>query len=113
VEAVDTNGAGDTFATMYMLALARGDKDPGAFAALAASRAVMQPQSCKPDCAPKLFDGVIRPLSVWDRVVVALRRLAELLPEQSRDALQGLVPGSLMQALQQSGWLGAAAATEQ
>ncbi len=113
MEAVDTNGAGDTFATMYMLALARGDKDPGAFAALAASRAVMQPQSCKPDCAPKLFDGVIRPLSVWDRVVVALRRLAELLPEQSRDALQGLVPGSLMQALQQSGWLGAAAATEQ
>jgi sugar/nucleoside kinase (ribokinase family) len=40
----DTNGAGDTFATAYMLALARGLSDPAGHAAWAASRAVMQPQ---------------------------------------------------------------------
>jgi hypothetical protein len=40
----DTNGAGDTFATAYMVALMRGYADPGAVASWAASRAVMQPQ---------------------------------------------------------------------
>ncbi|KAK9861264.1 hypothetical protein WJX84_006322, partial [Apatococcus fuscideae] len=32
VNATDTNGAGDTFATAYMLALSRGSTDPGAVA---------------------------------------------------------------------------------
>ena len=54
-EARDTNGAGDTFAAAYMVALLLGDADPGAAAAWAASRAVMQPQSCKPRCAPALL----------------------------------------------------------
>eukprot|EP00884_Botryococcus_braunii_P012588 jgi/Botrbrau1/2132/Bobra.0093s0039.1 len=50
VVAEDTNGAGDTFATAYMVALARGHARPGLFANWAASRAVMVPQSCKPHC---------------------------------------------------------------
>jgi hypothetical protein len=57
ITAVDTNGAGDTFATAYMIAALLGDEDPGATAAWAASRAVLQPQSCKPHCAPALIPG--------------------------------------------------------
>lgn len=56
VEAVDTNGAGDTFATAYMLALARRARSPGATANWVASRAVMQPQACKPQC---VLDGIV------------------------------------------------------
>jgi hypothetical protein len=40
----DTNGAGDTFATTYMLAIAVNDRQPGVTANWAASRAVAQPQ---------------------------------------------------------------------
>lgn len=40
----DTNGAGDTFATAYMLAVAVNDRQPGVTANWAASRAVAQPQ---------------------------------------------------------------------
>lgn len=54
-KALDTNGAGDTFATMYMLAAMRGDPSPGSTASWAASRAVLQPQTCKPRCAPQLI----------------------------------------------------------
>ena len=50
VAAVDTNGAGDTFATAYMLALMWRSAEPGAVANWAASRAVMKPQNCKPRC---------------------------------------------------------------
>jgi len=50
VVAADTNGAGDTFATAYMLALAAGARDPGAIANWAAGRAVAMPQACKPGC---------------------------------------------------------------
>ena len=106
VAAVDTNGAGDTFATMYMLALARGDRDPGAVASLAASRAVMQPQTCKPDCAPALFAGIIRPLSLWDRVSNALLRLLDAVPQRPKEVAQQLLPASLVQAVQQLGWRG-------
>lgn len=47
----DTNGAGDIFASSYMIALIQGAADPAAAASWAASRAVMMPQSCKPGCA--------------------------------------------------------------
>ena len=56
VAAVDTNGAGDTFATAYMLALARRAGSPGAVANWVASRAVMQAQACKPQC---VLDGIV------------------------------------------------------
>jgi hypothetical protein len=52
---VDSNGAGDTFATLFMLALLRGDPCPAHTASWAASRAVLQPQACKPRCAPLLI----------------------------------------------------------
>ena len=42
--AVDTNGAGDSFATAYMVALALRDPHPGATANWAASRTVLSPQ---------------------------------------------------------------------
>eukprot|EP00887_Chlorella_sp_A99_P004829 scaffold4.g4829.t1 len=49
-QVVDTNGAGDTFATAYMLALAAGHSSPAAVANWAGGLAVTQPQSCKPAC---------------------------------------------------------------
>jgi hypothetical protein len=39
-----------------MLALARGYRSPGAMANWVASRAVMQAQSCKPQC---VLDGIV------------------------------------------------------
>ena len=56
VAAVDTNGAGDTFATAYMLALARHARSPGADANWVASRAVMHEQACKPQC---VLEGIV------------------------------------------------------
>ncbi|GAB4814283.1 hypothetical protein N2152v2_001329 [Parachlorella kessleri] len=47
---VDTNGAGDSFATGWMLAAARGHSSPTAVANWAGAMAVSQPQSCKPAC---------------------------------------------------------------
>ncbi|CAD7696805.1 unnamed protein product [Ostreobium quekettii] len=57
----DTNGAGDTFATAYMLALARRDASPGAEAARAAARTVMRPQVCKPWCIGEDMDLPLSP----------------------------------------------------
>ena len=68
VEAVDTNGAGDTFATAYMLALARHARSPGADANWVASRAVMQAQ-----VVPKQ-DGMLE--SEYLRVVSPCQRSA-------------------------------------
>ena len=61
VVAVDTNGAGDTFATSYMLALAAGDSSPGHTASWAASRAVQQPQNCKPACVTSAIQHELWP----------------------------------------------------
>lgn len=47
---VDTNGAGDSFATSWILALAEGHSDPSAVANWAGGAAVSKPQSCKPLC---------------------------------------------------------------
>jgi len=55
---VDTNGAGDTFATAYMLALASRSSRPGAVANWAAAQAVSQPQACS-ICLQQL------PVSCW------------------------------------------------
>ena len=46
----DTNGAGDTFATAYMLAAAAGHSSPMAVAHWAGGQAVSKPQACKPAC---------------------------------------------------------------
>lgn len=43
-KAVDTNGAGDTFATAFMLSLASGGDNPGVVANWAGAKAVLQPQ---------------------------------------------------------------------
>ena len=61
VAAVDTNGAGDTFATSYMLALAAGERNPGQTASWAASRAVQQPQKCKPQCVTQAIQHELWP----------------------------------------------------
>ncbi|KAF6255699.1 hypothetical protein COO60DRAFT_1285696 [Scenedesmus sp. NREL 46B-D3] len=93
-KAVDTNGAGDTFATSFMIALMRGDADPGRTAAWAASRAVMQPQTCKPRCAPALMtaapDGLL-PLSEAERVRIALQPLLQRLQATVDPLLQPLL----------------------
>lgn len=72
-KAIDTNGAGDTFATVYMMAAMRGDPSPGSTASWAASRAVLQPQTCKPRCAPLLISapGGVPVLTPAERVVIA------------------------------------------
>lgn len=43
---IDTNGAGDTFATAYMLAIAAHSVDPGLDASRAAAQTVTKPQVC-------------------------------------------------------------------
>lgn len=76
-QVADTNGAGDTFATAYMIALLRGDPRPGATASWAASRAVMQPQACKPLCAPALVSGPhgLHPLTARERLMLGISAL--------------------------------------
>ena len=49
-EVVDTNGAGDSFATAWMLAVATGHTNPAAVANWAGAMAVSKPQACKPAC---------------------------------------------------------------
>ena len=52
IKPVDTNGAGDTFATSYMLSLARGRSAQQALieGTWMASRVCLKPQDCKPAC---------------------------------------------------------------
>ena len=61
VTAVDTNGAGDTFATAYMLALASGSNQPGTLANWAAAQAVSQSQVRLPAESVCLSPGLASP----------------------------------------------------
>lgn len=61
VEVMDTNGAGDTFATAYMLALARWDQRPGETANWAASRAVGQQQVMPFVATPLQIAATVQP----------------------------------------------------
>lgn len=54
---VDTNGAGDSFATAYMLGLAREHPNPAALANWAGGMAVTRPQACKPQCTRDALQG--------------------------------------------------------
>lgn len=60
----------------------RGDTSPGRTASWAASRAVMQPQTCKPRCAPDLItqgpDG-LRPITNFERSRIALTPIIQRL----------------------------------
>lgn len=47
---VDTNGAGDSFATAYMIGLMMSMENPGEHASKVAARTITKPQSCKPWC---------------------------------------------------------------
>lgn len=98
-QAVDTNGAGDTFATVYMLAAMRGDPSPGSTASWAASRAVLQPQTCKPRCAPQLITAPtgnsVPRLGQLERACIAAVPLLQ--------HLAGTAAGMLEQA---AGWAG-------
>jgi hypothetical protein len=51
IKAVDTNGAGDTFATAFMLSASRSSiEDALMRATWMASRVCLRPQACKPEC---------------------------------------------------------------
>ncbi|PNH05104.1 hypothetical protein TSOC_008665 [Tetrabaena socialis] len=101
----DTNGAGDVFATAYMLALARGLSDPGHHASWAASRAVMQVQACKPQCAGGQIEGHVPTWGFADRASAALRGIGHLtrgvLDLALRDGLAALLH---MRALPPGTW---------
>lgn len=62
IDAVDTNGAGDTFATAFMLSLQAGwgFEAAGLRAAWAASRVCLQPQACKPACCTVALHAIER-----------------------------------------------------
>lgn len=101
-KAIDTNGAGDTFATMYMVAMMRGDPLPGSTASWGASRAVLQPQTCKPRCAPDLIaqPGGIPAIGQVERVWLA----AVPLLQHMSAAVAGLVK-QLAGVSRQTAWL--------
>lgn len=85
VDAVlDTNGAGDTFATAYMLAAAAGHASPISVAHWAGGVAVSQPQACKPACVTEALRADWRNMPAsrgrgWLALPSPLRHLAQLL----------------------------------
>ena len=76
VIAVDTNGAGDTFATAYMLAMAGRSRNPGAAATWAASRSV---PPCSSPCARSNFSLSTWPRAAWTERVVGMGGRADAL----------------------------------
>lgn len=97
--AVDTNGAGDTFGTVYMVGLARGDAEPGRMASYAASRACLQPQSCKPGCAAERFASDLAGWTALDRLRMDVADAAALLARLARHA--ALLAANALQPLWQ------------
>lgn len=93
---LDTNGAGDTFGTAYMIAAAAGHPDPIAAAHQAAGLAVTQPQACKPACVATALQAgwSARPArTAWE----PLQRLLAVPPARQVAQLLGLAtrgPGS-------------------
>lgn len=81
--AVDTNGAGDTFGTAYMMALAARDARPGHTANWAASRAVLKAQACKPHCVT----DSIRDDMPWGRLKAWLASTSTAVRSAAADAL--------------------------
>lgn len=85
---LDTNGAGDTFATAYMLSEAAGHSNPISVAHWAGGMAVSQPQACKPACVTSALRtgwATLPPSSTgqaWaplQRLLPAVRPIARLL----------------------------------
>ncbi len=91
--AVDTNGAGDTFAMAYVVASGWGAASPAAHANWAGSRAVLQPQACKPTCTgqqiKQVYGGWLRSSvwAAWYRVSGWCTTLAELVAGRRRGVL--------------------------
>jgi len=79
---VDTNGAGDCFATGYSIALAAGHDSPSEVANWAGAIAVSQPQHCKPYCVADAIKErkQLMPKSSKDFLTTAVSRLMELVP---------------------------------
>lgn len=96
----DTNGAGDTFATAYMLAMAVNDRQPGVTANWAASRAVAQPQACKPHCVA----SSIREALPWGRAKQWVRDHMDA----AFDAASELSAADMLHHLRQAGGYAAA-----
>lgn len=96
-EVVDTNGAGDTFATAYMLAAAAGHSSPVRVAHWAGAVAVGQPQACKPACITQALQAGwhTMPASQAGLAWLPLQRLLLLPPVKQVAQLLGLAgPGS-------------------
>lgn len=86
---LDTNGAGDTFATAYMIAAAAGHPNPIALAHHAAGLAVSQPQKCKPRCVTTALESGLGPQLAMLRGWAPVQRLV-LPPLQLMARLLGL-----------------------
>ena len=71
-QVVDTNGAGDVFATGYTVALLRRLPDPGFHGNWAAGQAVRQPQACKPGCVGEHIRAAVPAYGWQDRLQVRL-----------------------------------------
>lgn len=88
--ALDTNGAGDTFGTAYMMALAVRDARPGHTANWAASRAVLKPQACKPHCVT----DSIRDDMPWGRLKAWVASRSVAVRSAAHEALHAHLTGN-------------------